>query len=179
MPDEKLHPPPKPTTPREAPWTDLEQISAKLSRLIELFSGVPPSDDRLTVIIDKLTELIELFKAAPTPQLLPITTRLDQIIERLKYGNMKKLKPGYPYVVVQSISSIVLDENPNRIYALLINDSDTDIYLSLDIDAKLNEGIRLTSYGGAYEIDLLNPFRGKVYGICSLADKRLLVTEAE
>jgi len=176
MPDEneKVHPPPRPSTPREAPWTQLEEISSKLDKL----PGVPPTD--VSAILARLDKLIELLSVPmpPITELLPITSRLDLIVNRLKYGYITSIKPGLPWVIVGTTSEIALDEDADRKFALLINDSDTAIYLALGKEAKLNAGIRLAPHGGYYEINLDQAYTGKVYGICSAANKRLLVTEA-
>lgn len=49
-------------------------------------------------------------------------------------------------------STSALGANSSRKYALLINDSDTDIYLSIGGAAVVNAGIRLNALGGAYEM---------------------------
>lgn len=183
MPDEneKIHPPPKPTPPREAPWTQLEEISSKLDKIVSALTGlpgVPPAD--VSAILTKLDKLIELLSVPmpPITELLPITSRLDLIVNRLKYGYITSIKPGMPWVMVGTTSAVVLDEDANRKFALLINDSDTTIYLALGKHAKLNAGIRLAPHGGYYEVNLDQAYIGKIYGICSAANKRLLVTEA-
>lgn len=71
----------------------------------------------------------------------------------------------------------ILAINPARRYCLLVNDSDTDCYISLGVPAALNTGIRLNSSGGAYEINATNLFSGRIYAISSGATKRLMVTE--
>lgn len=72
----------------------------------------------------------------------------------------------------------ILDENPSRIYAIFVNDSDTVAYLSLGEEAAANKGIRINAAGGSYEINLTNPFTGRIYAISLGAAKRLNVMES-
>ena len=77
-------------------------------------------------------------------------------------------------------SGALLAANANRIYALLINDSDTNVYIKLGAAAVLNQGIRLNANGGSYEmsLELGNLYRGAVNGIAaSGSGKVVLVTE--
>ncbi len=80
---------------------------------------------------------------------------------------------------VGTTSTTVLAANKNREYAILINDSDTTIYLALGTDAELNKGIRLNANGGSFEINKTNPYKGEINAICSVSGKKLLVTEGE
>lgn len=74
-------------------------------------------------------------------------------------------------------SQTALAARTARISALLVNDSDTTIYLRLGDMAVLNEGIRLNANGGAYEINMMSPWPGSVSFICSAASKVLMITE--
>jgi len=80
-------------------------------------------------------------------------------------------------VSVGTTSTTVLSANPNRRLAVFVNDSDTEIYLSLSSTAVLNEGIRLNANGGLYEINLMNLYTGEVSAISSADSKNLTVTE--
>jgi len=75
-------------------------------------------------------------------------------------------------------STLVLDSNPLRKYLVLVNDSDTTLYLALSSEpAVLNSGIRLNANGGSFEINLLNPYHGKINAISSVATKILAGSE--
>ncbi len=77
-------------------------------------------------------------------------------------------------------STEIIPPNKNRTMALLINDSDTPIYLALGIDAVLNRGIRLNALGGAFEINKTNLFKGRILAIHGgAATKVLLALELE
>ena len=77
-------------------------------------------------------------------------------------------------------TTLVLPLNKTRTSALFINDSDTTIYLRLGQDAALNTGIRLNAAGGAYEITLINMFKGEVYAIHGGAGNKVLcIVEVE
>ncbi len=55
-------------------------------------------------------------------------------------------------VNVTAASTEVLAANEQRHYALIVNDSDTPIYLGIGEAAVLNSGIRLNARGGSYEM---------------------------
>jgi hypothetical protein len=78
-------------------------------------------------------------------------------------------------------TTLVLAANPSRKYALIINDSDTVIYVKFGTTAILNSGIRLDANGGKYEMSALqgNLFTGEINAISSVDLKKLLVTEGE
>ena len=64
-----------------------------------------------------------------------------------------------------------------RLYALLINNSDTEMFIKLGVVAVDGEGIPLAASGGNYEITLANLHKGAINVICASASKNLLVTE--
>ena len=79
--------------------------------------------------------------------------------------NVQFNKASNDSVNVATTTTEILAANSRRLYALIVNDSDTDIYLSLSEAAVANKGLRLNAYGGAYEINYTNPFRGQINGI--------------
>ena len=77
-------------------------------------------------------------------------------------------------------SGTVLAANTERTYALFVNDSDTVIYLGLDVAAALNQGIRVNANGGSYEMSpkLGSLFTGSTQAVHGgVGVKRLLVPE--
>lgn len=56
---------------------------------------------------------------------------------------------------VTTATTEILALNGSREYALVINDSDTTIYLGIGEAAVLNKGIRLNANGGSYEMSRL------------------------
>ena len=84
-------------------------------------------------------------------------------------------------ITVGSESTPVLQANPNRKYALLVNDSDVVIYLRIGDDAHLNRGIRLNANGGSYEMsaNIGNLDLRAINAIASSSNKNLLVTEGQ
>jgi hypothetical protein len=80
--------------------------------------------------------------------------------------------------ITAGVASVqVADLNPSRVTLVIINDSDTAVYLWLAPEAQVNSGIRLNATGGSYEINLTNPYYGKVSAISSGAAKVLTVME--
>ena len=84
-------------------------------------------------------------------------------------------------------AQIVMVASSSRIYALVQNDSDTDVYIHLRNFASHNvasttvirgQGIRLTANGGAYEILPENLYSGDIWvASTTVAGKVLLTTE--
>lgn len=68
-------------------------------------------------------------------------------------------------VNVTTATTTILAANASRKYAVIVNDSDTVIYLKLAASAALNSGIRLNASGGFYEITPLNRYVGIITGI--------------
>lgn len=87
--------------------------------------------------------------------------------------------PTHTAVTVGVATTALLASNANRLYALLINDSNETIYIKLGVAAVLNEGIRLNVSGGSYEISKKfgNLYTGAINGICASGGKVCLVTE--
>ena len=88
--------------------------------------------------------------------------------------------PEHTAVNVTTITSEVLAANAGRLYALLVHDSDTDIYIKLGAAAVAHEGIRLNAGGGWYEMSAMlgNLYVGTINGIhTGSGDKVLMMTE--
>jgi len=81
-------------------------------------------------------------------------------------------------VNVTSEGQIALAANADRICAVLVNDSDADIYIKLGTEPAVNTGIKLNAYGGSFAITAANLYTGVITTICASAEaKALLVTE--
>jgi hypothetical protein len=79
-------------------------------------------------------------------------------------------------------NTLVLAANPNRKYAVLVNDADdATIYISLGVAAAANRGIRLNIGGGNYEMSsaIGNLYTGAIYANHGegAVNKLLLITE--
>ncbi len=89
--------------------------------------------------------------------------------------------PTHTAVAVGTASITALAANPNREYALLINDSAVVMYLNLGGTAAANTGIRLAASGGSDEMTALhgNLYLGIVKVIAaSGSGNNLLVLES-
>lgn len=73
----------------------------------------------------------------------------------------------------------IIAANNSRKYLLIINDSDTTIYLVLGGDATVPAGIRLNASGGSYEMSASqgNLWTGTINANHGAVDKVLLLTE--
>jgi len=86
MPNGKLHLPPEPTTPKEAPWREIEAIidglnnvASKLDALLKVLptpAAIPPFNGRIDTIVSKLNELVRIIEIRPTPAIPPEVTPL-------------------------------------------------------------------------------------------------------
>lgn len=88
--------------------------------------------------------------------------------------------PTHTVATVTNATGAALGANANRLYALLVNDSDTTIYLKLGVAAAANQGIRLSANGGSYEMSKKagNLYTGAINAIhAGSGSKALLVTE--
>lgn len=87
--------------------------------------------------------------------------------------------PKQTVVTVGTGSTLVISANTGCQTRLFENDSDEVIYLTFNVAAALNSGIRLNAAGGSYEMSekFGNLYQGVVNAICTTGGKKLLVTE--
>jgi len=87
--------------------------------------------------------------------------------------------PTHTAPTIGATSTAALAANVNRLYALLVNDSDTPIYIKLGATAVANQGIRLNANGGSYELSEKegNLYTGAINAICASGGKKILVLE--
>ncbi|MCC5641264.1 hypothetical protein LC593_36805 [Nostoc sp. CHAB 5844] len=70
---------------------------------------------------------------------------------------------------IGTISTVILDANPNRKYAIITNNSAVDIYLNLGNTAIQGKGIVLKADGGTFEFFIKDiPYKGVMSAISSL-----------
>lgn len=115
-----------------------------------------------------------------TPFVSPGQTRLAVTVTSESSGNGIYTAPTAIAADVATASTAILAANPNRLYLLLVNDSDTPIYISLGGTAVVDQGIRLNQLGGALEMSQKegNLYRGLVNAIHGgTGTKRLLAIE--
>lgn len=96
----------------------------------------------------------------------------DPIIEQAT-----DIAPTSGNVAVTNTSGPVLAFNSGRKYAVIVNDSDADIYLALGVTAVVNKGILIKAAGGSFEINDQNMFRGVVNGVTASGSKNVTVSE--
>ena len=139
------------------------------------------TDDRLTVTANgdaQVTLDSEVVAVDATGQGdVPVTLDSEQVAisDADAYTT-----PTHTAVNVTTGTGEVLASNANRLYALLVNDSDTTIYIKLGVAAVANQGIRLNANGGNYEMSAMlgNLYTGAINGIHGgTGNKALLMTE--
>lgn len=95
---------------------------------------------------------------------------------------------GYSSIVVTHTeasvgvaSGVAIAANKDRTYLLLVNDSDSVIYIGIGATAVLNKGIRLNPGGGSYEFSprFGNLSKAAINAISSGASKNLMITEGQ
>jgi len=90
-----------------------------------------------------------------------ITDDVEDAIKAL----LQYTAPANGGVNVGVASTQILAANANRLYAAIVNDSDTEIYLGIGAAAVAHQGIRINANGGSYEINSTNLYKGAIYGI--------------
>lgn len=121
-----------------------------------------------------------VFTIIVTPFVSPGQTRLAVTVTAESSGSGQYTTATPTPVDVGTVSTAVLAANLNRLYVLLVNDSDTPIYVALGGVAVADQGIRLNQLGGAYEITKKegNLYLGVINAIHgSTGTKRLLAIE--
>jgi hypothetical protein len=91
------------------------------------------------------------------------------VINRLK----TPVSPGA--VNVTTSSTQVLPSNASRSYAVLVNNSDEDMWLSLGTAAQENKGILLKASGGQYEINPSALWIGEINAIHGGTGNKVIV----
>jgi len=100
-------------------------------------------------------------------------------------GNLKTIEQSqtqtaaHTAVDVGTSSTAVLAANASRKAALIINDSDSTIYLSITGAAAANTGIRLNANGGSFLLTFKEGTltTGAITGITAAGSKKVLITE--
>lgn len=77
-------------------------------------------------------------------------------------------------VSVGSITTTILASNPARKSAMIVNDSDEDVYLNYSATAVINEGIRINANGGSIREE---SYTGVITGITASGGKNVTITE--
>lgn len=81
-------------------------------------------------------------------------------------------------VNIGTSSTLALNANESRKFAILINNSDEDIYIDFGEAASVDSGVRISAGGFSYEIDRQNLWAGSIYAIHGGSGlKQLLVME--
>jgi len=100
-------------------------------------------------------------------------------VQRTVIAAFPNLTLTHTTIAVSTTSTIVLPANSNRKYLLIVNDSDTNVYVSFGTDAVIGEGIPINSSNCSYE---QNPWIISTQAINAIHNvvgetKNLLVTE--
>lgn len=101
------------------------------------------------------------------------------MVDKTKLSNTNFFKANHSDPLVGTKSSQILPRNSSRSNVLFINDSDTTIYLSIGVAARVNTGIRINSGGGSYSMseEEGNLTDQNIFAISSSNNKKILITE--
>ena len=128
--------------------------------------------------IEAVGERLNLEEASKTLAVL-----YDALLRGRKVGSM----PRSVVTCGASVAVLVLASNNARAYTLIVNDSDTAIYLGFggtlggtlpDVMTTL-VGLRLNANGGSFEISWYNLWQGAIYALTSVNYKNLQVVEGK
>ncbi len=154
MVEPRIHPPPPPSLPREAPWREIEAIvdglksvALKLNTLISLYTGVAPP----TVITPPVTPIVP----AP-PELAPLADRLDALIAGL-VENLPAFQTGQKDVATAGTPE-KLDDFPIpdgfKLTVIAKTGNTGYIYLGKDKGDCANSGRRFDGLGAGLAVSL-------------------------
>ena len=96
----------------------------------------------------------------------------------LIFGNSSNMVEGGGSITVAVSTTAIIAANGQRRFAIIVNDSNEDIYLGLGEAAVLNKGIRLNALGGSFTTDGTNLFTGAINGICVSGSNVVTFVEA-
>lgn len=89
-------------------------------------------------------------------------------------------QPTFTTVSLSNVGALLLAENERRFYALIVNASNTDIWIMFGSQNAVEQGIFIAANGFSYEIDKANLWRGTIYGIHGGAGlKKVSIFEAQ
>lgn len=78
---------------------------------------------------------------------------------------------------VGTTSAQLLAADVDRVYAILVNDSDVKVFLGFGEAAVEGQGARMNAEGGVYEVSWYNLFLGAINGICEGANKNISIVD--
>lgn len=133
----------------DSPLIDITKIQKIITPFYRFFITNAAGVGTLTLLIGK-TPAFKVF---------------EPLIANASVSAPAYVTPSNGGVNVTVASTLILAANANRLYAVIINDSDTDMWLGIGVAAVAHKGIRLNAEGGAYEIGWSNLYVGAVYGI--------------
>jgi len=154
----------------------VEASAAAIKAAVELIDNVVSGSEAQVDVVAALPVGANLIGKVGIDQTTPGTTNAVAVIS----DTGAYTTPTHTTVNVTITSGAVLAANTSRLYALLVNDSDTTIYLKIGVAAVANQGIRVNANGGSYEMSKKqgNLHTGAINGIhAGTSNKVLLITE--
>jgi hypothetical protein len=145
----------------------IKSILEVVPRLFKEMPGGTYAEENISALEDKTGTQINPAKEDGNLALI-----FEWLNTTLSWGNPQGIDVGVS-------SSQILAANTNRKGVVIVNDSDSTIYLSIGTAAEMNKGIRLNANGGSYEMNWSNLSTQAINGIHGASgNKRVCVMEA-
>jgi hypothetical protein len=161
----------------DAAKTDPAQAASVIALLKGLLTGAGAKGDTLVTDPAQAASQIALLKGL-LKILADVWDDPNNALNMKLTGSLTAIT--HSVLTVTTTSQQALAANPDRKYAMLINDSDTVIYIKIGAPAVVGEGIRLNPNGGSYEMSsaIGNLHTGAINAIHGgTGNKNLLVLE--
>jgi len=104
--------------------------------------------------------------------------KLESPLEKISVARFTGHTMPVSYTVsVSDIPVRVLQNNPNRVYALLQNIGESDVSIGFDDTTNYDEGIRIFSAGGAASLDYRTDGETvgyEMYGVCATGQSTVI-----
>lgn len=130
----------------------------------------------IEVDIDQATDSIQIYGNDGSANRAILTDALGRLIT--VSGGGVAITMGAPASVTVGVASTeIIAAEPTRRYAIIVNDSNEDMYLGIGAAAVMNAGIRLNKKGGAYEVNADNLTTQAINGITASGGNNATATE--
>lgn len=141
-------------------------------------------------LIISLLALFLVVGAVSALEIISTTQEIRELFEQEQQDNFGATWTGEAVnsatTTQTALPVMILDYNQARESAVIINDSDTVIYLHLGYfenasnassSVKINQGIRLNASGGSYEINKSNLYKNQVWATSTASSKNIIYSE--
>tara|TARA_R110000824_G_scaffold106038_4_gene250622 strand:- start:8484 stop:9140 length:657 start_codon:yes stop_codon:yes gene_type:complete len=122
----------------------------------------------------KITDGLQFVNVTANNELEVSLNNIDGAAGTMITANARCTNATNTKVTIGASTTEIVNAFSGRFELTIVNDSDEVIYLGLNEDAVMNEGIRLNPNGGSFSTDV---FTNPVDGICASGSKNVTVVE--